>query len=164
VESTVCDEFHLVPGPRLSIELPACSFDSRRDQHNSELILRTLLALKPPQADRMLGITEVDLFIPMLSFVFGQAQLSGTVAVVSAARLRQEFYGFPPEPVLSGQRLVVESVHEIGHTFGLTHCLDRTCPMSLSTSLRALDMKGSSLCVSCRLMLREQLRNIQSQS
>ena len=89
-------------------------------------ILRSLLNLKPEGENRLLGITDVDLFIPMLSFVLGQAQLGGPTAVVSVARLRQEFYGLPPDLPLLRARAVKEAVHEIGHTFGLTHCADST--------------------------------------
>lgn len=158
VEAAVHDEFGFTPGPRLSVPLPSGSFDRHRNQHNSELMLRALLAMKPRTGDRLLGITDMDLFIPMMSFVFGQAQLGGNVAMVSLARLRQDFYGFPPDPRLAEQRLVIEALHEIGHTCGLTHCLDRSCPMSLSTSLRYLDAKGTSLCPACRIMLHEQYR------
>lgn len=164
VETAVYNEFGFTPGPRLSVPLPSGSFDRLRNQYNSELILRALLATKPHTGDRLLGITEVDLFIPMMSFVFGQAQLEGSVAVVSLARLRQDFYGFPPDSRLAAQRLVIEALHEIGHTCGLTHCLDRNCPMSLSTSLRYLDAKGTSLCPACRIMLNEQHHTYQSLS
>ena len=47
---------------------------------------------------RLLGVTERDLFVPVLSFVYGQAQLGGRVAVVSLARLRPEFHGLPGWP------------------------------------------------------------------
>lgn len=154
-ESAVLETFSLAAGQRCFLEIPRESFDNQRGQFSSELFLRAILAMKPPTAMRVLGVTGVDLFIPMMSFVFGQAQLNGSAAVVSTARLRQEFYGFPRDSDLTLHRLAVEAVHEIGHTFGLTHCLDRACPMSLSTSLQLLDRKGTTLCPACRALLRE---------
>ena len=100
-------------------------------------------------ADRVIGITECDLFIPMLTFVFGQAQLNGRVALVSIARLRQEFYGAPSDPGLVGMRLMKEIGHELGHSFGLIHCPDRGCLMSLATSIQEVDRKNSNFCGSC---------------
>ena len=74
----------------------------------------------------------MDLYIPVLTFVFGEAQLSDGGAVVSAHRLRQEFYGMPTDPELLHERLLKESLHELGHTYGLRHCPDYTCVMSSS--------------------------------
>ncbi len=75
---------------------------------------------------RMLGVVAVDLYIPILTFVFGEAQMGGPCAVVSAHRLRQELYGLPPDPELFRQRVLKEAVHELGHTLNLTHCDDYT--------------------------------------
>ena len=133
--------------------LPAEIFDIKRQQYNSENFLRTLLKTHPADSVRLLGVTTVDLFIPMLTFVFGHAQLDGHVAVVSSARLRQEFYGLPADANLTTRRMVKEAVHEIGHTFGLTHCTDKHCPMSLSTSVLSIDTKETRLCVNCRIAL-----------
>ncbi len=142
---------------RLQEELhdPAFAYDGQRRQYSSVLMLRELVRLCPPDARKYLAVTETDLFIPMLSFVYGQAQLQGTVALVSLARLRQEFYGLPPNPVLLLARALKECVHEMGHTFGLIHCKDTTCPMSLSTNIRQLDIKGSQFCRACAIMLQE---------
>lgn len=136
-----------------AIAVPEGIYDPKRNQHNSELLLRYLLAHRPDGVDKLLGMTNIDLFIPMLSFVFGQAQLNGGMAVVSTARLRQEFYHLPPLPTLTMQRLAKEAVHEIGHAFGLTHCVNRGCAMSLSTSLQNLDRKDAALCADCRVLL-----------
>jgi archaemetzincin len=136
---------------------PAFAYDERRGQYSSVLVLRSLLERLPGSTIRLLGITEKDLFIPMLSFVLGQAQLNGPVAIISTARLQQQFYGFPPDPGLLVARAEKEAVHEIGHTFGLTHCADVRCPMSLSNNVRHVDAKGPALCDACAGMLNEHL-------
>ncbi len=41
----------------------------------------------------MLGIVDVDLYVPKLNFVFGETDVAYGVCVISLVRLRQEFYG-----------------------------------------------------------------------
>ena len=98
----------------------------------------------------MLGVCAVDLYIPILTFVFGEAQMGGPCAVVSAHRLRQEFYGLPPDPELFRQRVIKEAVHELGHTLNLTHCEDYRCAMAPSHAVEWIDLKESALCTPCR--------------
>jgi archaemetzincin len=129
---------------------PEFAFDAQRKQYSSVHILRSLVNHSPEHGSRLLGITEVDLFIPMLTFVLGQAQVGGTIALISLARLRQEFYGLPQDHALLLARAAKEAVHEIGHTYGLTHCTDSSCPMSLSNHVRHVDMKEATLCSRCR--------------
>ncbi len=133
------------------------AFDAAREQYNSVLILRDVHRNAPGDAMKVLALTDRDLFIPMLSFVFGQAQLGGTVAIVSVARLRQEFYGLPANPALTLARTVKETIHEVGHTFGLIHCHDPSCPMSLANSVVHADRKGEHLCAACTATLSTSL-------
>jgi archaemetzincin len=99
---------------------------------------------------RMLGISAVDLYIPILTFVFGEAQMGGPCAVISAHRLRQEFYGLTPDHELFRQRVIKEAVHELGHTVNLTHCEDYRCVMASSHAVEWIDLKDSKLCAACR--------------
>jgi archaemetzincin len=92
----------------------------------------------------------VDLYIPILTFVFGEAQVGGPCAVVSLHRLRQEFYGLPEDREILRYRLVKEAVHEIGHTLDLTHCDDYRCAMAPSHAVEWIDLKDSALCASCQ--------------
>ena len=136
-----------------AVEVPAYAFDGHRRQYSSELILRSLVRRAPDDVFRILAVTDVDLFIPMLTFVFGQAQLKGTASVVSTARLCQEFYGLPQSRELMLKRIAKESIHELGHTFGLTHCEDQSCLMSVAVSINQIDAKGEELCDDCSLLL-----------
>jgi archaemetzincin len=124
---------------------PAFAFDPKRNQFYSTAILKKLA----PLPERTLGITAVDLFVPVLSFVFGEAQLDGRAALVSVCRLQQEFYGLPADSALIGERLLKESIHELGHTFGLRHCLSWECAMSSSHAVERIDAKTSELCPAC---------------
>jgi archaemetzincin len=112
-------------------------------------MMKALARCAPNDAARVLGVTEVDLAIPMLTFVFGQAQLDGPVAVLSLCRLRQEFYGLQGEEGLLRERVVKEVLHELGHTFGLTHCVEPKCAMSLATHIGLVDNKEERYCAHC---------------
>jgi len=143
---------------------PAYAFDPQRNQYSSTLVLRDLLGRVPADALRLIAVTERDLFIPMLNFIFGQAQVPGTVAVISAARLRQEFYALRPDAALLRSRGVKEAAHELGHTFGLVHCSDPQCPMSLSANVRQVDAKGAALCGTCSMILQEALAGMRAEA
>lgn len=133
------------------LRLPGLDFayDAGRNQYGSIPALEWLLRVCPADAAKLLAVTERDLFIPVLTFVYGHAQLGGRVAVVSLARLRQEFYGFAPSRPALLQRAVKEALHEAGHMFGLAHCEERECVMALATNIRQIDWKGMAFCARC---------------
>ena len=125
------------------------SRDEGRGQYYSTAILQRLERAADMDA-RILGVTACDLYVPVLTFVFGEAQLDGNCAVVSTARLQEEFYGMPGREELYRERLLKEAAHELGHTFGLRHCADWRCVMSSSHGVERLDVKGADFCSSCR--------------
>jgi archaemetzincin len=129
---------------------PDDSFDPRRQQHSSTRILKWLLESRPRGAGKLVGITDVDLFIPILTFVYGEAQLGGTAAVVSTARLASD-NGFLPGRAQMADRVIKECIHELGHTFGLIHCPRPACVMSRSVNLVQVDAKEPALCHDCRI-------------
>ena len=146
-------EFGETVALQVPAERPAGTLDVRRGQHSSREMLRWLVAHAPPDGTRLLGITDVDLCIPILTFVFGEAQLAGRAAVVSCARLVDD-----DDPGVTTRRLACEAVHELGHTFGLVHCTGTAaaaggagpCVMSRAPSVRAVDAKSGRLCPDCR--------------
>ncbi|HKE20798.1 MAG TPA: archaemetzincin [Bryobacteraceae bacterium] len=125
------------------------ALDTRRSQYSSTAILQRLERSCDPDA-RVLGVAICDLYVPVLTFVFGEAQLDGNCAVVSTARLSDEFYGLPAREDLLRQRLVKEAVHELGHTFGLRHCEDWRCVMTSSHAVERVDVKEADFCPKCR--------------
>ncbi|MDX2150420.1 MAG: archaemetzincin family Zn-dependent metalloprotease [Bryobacteraceae bacterium] len=133
-------------GERLEV---AGTWDEGRRQFASTELLRRVVAALPADGSKIVGVTECDLFIPMLSFLFGQAQVGGPAALVSLARLRPEFYGLAAAPDVVRERARKECFHELGHAFGLVHCEDRECVMSLSTTLAQVDEKGDEYCEGC---------------
>lgn len=128
---------------------PQFAWSEKRGQYYSTLLLESL-ALRAGNSDRVLGITHVDLFVPVLTFVFGEAQLGGPAAVVSTYRLREETYGLPPDPIRLRERVLKEAVHELGHAYGLRHCHQWDCVMASSHSVEAIDIKSAWFCAQCR--------------
>lgn len=137
--------------------IPEGAHNPERDQYDGTIMLRAALDGCPPDATRLLMVTEKDLFIPMLTFIVGQAQLDGTVAIVSLARLRSEFHGLPANRRLLVERYLKEALHELGHTFGLTHCRDKGCVMSLSITTEHIDRKRGEMCHSCHIRVLDKL-------
>jgi len=136
-----------------SIPVPLESFEARRNQYYSTKILKEMLGNVPQDALKLLGVTDKDLCIPILTYVFGEAQVGGTAAVVSLARLRQEHYGLSPDRPLLLERLRKESLHELGHTFGLVHCPLRECVMYLSNTVVDVDTRGRDFCTGCQTVM-----------
>ena len=132
------------------------SFDIRRNQYNSSFILNDLLNVNHTESAKLIGVTSLDLFIPVLTFVFGEAQLDGPTAVVSTHRLRPEYYGLPPDKPLVLLRLQKETVHEIGHTFGLGHCENFNCVLHPSTYVEEIDLKSVNFCDDCKNKLKNK--------
>ena len=128
---------------------PHFAHHPERNQYFSTAIVEHLARMSST-GEVILGVTPLDLYIPILTFVFGEAQLGGRCAVVSSFRLTQEFYGLPPDPALVRERLVKEAIHEVGHTAGLIHCDDYECVMAAAHSVEWLDLKGPRLCGECR--------------
>jgi archaemetzincin len=125
------------------------AYDPGRGQYYSTALLQRMQSLVGDPQTAWLGVTGLDLFIPILTHLFGEAQLGGRCAVVSLHRLREEFYGLPSNPSLLWQRLVKESAHELGHILGLRHCLDWRCVMASTHDVEHLDLKGEEYCPSC---------------
>ena len=132
---------------------PSGTYHSARQQYNSTAILAELLRLDEQAEEKLLGIADVDLFIPILTFVYGEAQLNNRAAVVSVYRLRQEFYGLPGSDSVFYQRCEKEALHELGHTFGLVHCPQFDCLMYYSNSIEQIDLKTNMFCAECHRKL-----------
>ncbi len=154
-------EEELGEAPVILPELDAgAAYDGGRGQTNAVTLLRMLLDTLPrANGDagwrRILGIASVDLYAPVLSFVFGQAQLGGEAAIVSAHRLDDAHYGLPSDPDRLLMRLEKEVWHELGHTFGLRHCHIDACVMRFSSEVEEVDQKEARYCEACASVLRD---------
>jgi len=140
------------------IALPSRAYNPHRGQYLSDFLLIQLRKVSVPEAERLLGVVDVDLYTRGLNFVFGQASLSGREAIISLTRLRQSFYGLPEERELFLERAIKEAVHELGHTYGLGHCPDPLCVMHFSNSLADTDVKKPDFCPRCLKLLERLMR------
>jgi len=135
------------------------AFDAGRSQYHSTPILQRLAEASPPDALKVIALTEVDLFIPILTHVYGEAQLGGKACIVSTYRLDSG-----PEilhhPDVFLDRMIKEAIHELGHTFKLRHCPDAACIMHYCRSEADVDRKSKDLCRYCRVMLDDEVRKI----
>ena len=131
------------------------AYNPDRGQYLAPQLLSTLCNANIKPDDRCLGIVDVDLYAPGLNFVFGQADISSKVAIISLYRLRQERYGLPQDEGLFQERAIKEAVHELGHTYRLSHCPNINCVMHFSNSLADTDIKGTSFCERCQQRLKE---------
>jgi len=143
------------------LPLPSEAFSKTRHQYRSDMLLELIRrkAVTSESFDRFLGIVDVDIFVPRMNFVFGEAECPGKAAVVSLWRLKPEFYKRPPSMEVLVERGTKEAVHELGHTFGLGHCLNPFCVMYFSNSIFETDRKQSLLCSKCHMKVEGQLEN-----
>jgi len=135
---------------------PASAYNATRRQFHSTRILAGLCELPAPAGVKTLGVCDLDLFIPILTFVFGEAQLGNRAALFSVYRLHQPFYGLPADERLFYERCEKEAAHELGHAFGLAHCRDFECVMHFSNSIEQVDLKQSRFCPMCAGLLAGQ--------
>lgn len=142
------------------ITIPLEAYNSTRKQYNSTDILNELLKqTRLLDTDRVIGVTDVDIFAPQLNFVFGEARFPGRVALISIHRLRPEFYGGTSDSKLFETRVLKEAVHELGHTLTLGHCGNSKCVMFFSNSIVDTDAKQTLPCNKCSPKLREAIES-----
>ena len=138
--------------------LPLKTYQVIRHQYDAIKLLEFLLDEVKTDAFRILGVTAKDLCIPILTFVFGDAQVNGKAAIISLFRPRGDADGTMPSQQVLMRRLIMLSLHELGHTFGLEHCRESNCLMKFSSNLEKLDQRPLTLCDYCQIMLNDYFR------
>ncbi len=141
----------------LAVPLPPQVFDLKRNQINALTMLKDLRERSFPHGTRILAVTAVDLFIPIFTFVFGEAQLEEPFAVISLHRLRRHADGTPTPLSLFYERAAKIAVHEIAHTFNLGHCRETDCLMKFMPDLDAIDGQDLMFCPYCERDLRSKI-------
>lgn len=124
-------------------------------------IVSSLKHYLPVDAFCLLAVTMQDLYPdPLWNFVFGQACPEERVAVFSFARYDPAFYGIPRDEgyrTILLRRCCKVVIHEIGHLFGLSHCLFYSCSMNGSNHLQESDARPMHLCPVCLRKLQHSI-------
>ncbi len=135
------------------------AFDRQRRQYYSTLILEVLEQRVPTDALKILAVTREDLFIPILTHVYGEAQLGGRASIISTYRLK-EGMGAGRRDKDYQARVIKEAIHEMGHTFNLRHCKDPGCIMHYCHSVADVDRKSNTLCRYCNILLDDERKRL----
>lgn len=129
-------------------------YDPMRRQYDGNNLLIEIDSIPSTQYIKKVGLFRIDLYIPILTYIFGQAALNGDTGIASLYRLRNEQYGMKRNEDLLFERFTKVVIHELGHTFGLIHCHIPTCVMRSSTYVEDIDQKSHSFCIKCRTEIR----------
>lgn len=130
-------------------------YDPARRQYDGNRLIQFIHTQYGNDNRKTIGLFRVDLFIPILTYIIGQAIYKGNAGVVSLFRLKNELYGLKKDETLLVDRFVKEIIHELGHTYGLTHCISPACVMRSSTYIEDIDQKEGRFCTKCREKLAE---------
>ncbi len=125
-------------------------YDPGRRQYDGTRLLKDVGLTVSAGSIKTLGLFNVDLYIPILTYIFGQAYLNGHAGIASTYRLKNELYGMRQDENLLRERFKKVCIHELGHAFGLIHCHTQTCVMKSSTYVEDIDLKRRNFCVKCR--------------
>lgn len=136
-----------------SLPVPKYAFNPTRAQYHSAAILKRVETLRVTEWDSAIGIVDVDLFVPEVPFIFGEADRSTRSAIISLTRLRPESGSAESRRELTFKRLMSETIHQIGMIRGLAHCPNNRCVMFFSATVQDTDKKGMSFCANCRKRL-----------
>lgn len=144
------------------LPVPAGAFDKKRNQYSSSVILDEVKAYAAKREDfhSVLGVVDVDIFLPGLNYVFGEAYTPGRAALISLWRLKPQFYGDKADMAVYLLRSLKEAVHELGHSLGLRHCSRSLCVMHFSNSIFDTDKKQRLLCDQCYLQAAIAISNL----
>ena len=154
IEYDIIQEFHSqVTSKEQKIELEEF-YDQNRRQYDGNRLLKVIDELEYPDNVKKMGLFRVDLYIPILTYIFGQAIYRGNSGIVSLYRLRNEQYGLESDNELLTSRFRKVILHELGHTFGLKHCIVPNCVMRSSTYVEDIDQKQRHFCTKCQQILR----------
>lgn len=135
------------------------ALDPARDQYNSTLILEKISREATTDTLKILAISDVDLFIPILTYVFGEAQLGGKACIISIFRLQENLVSLN----INGRfqdRVAKEAIHELGHTFNLRHCPDHSCSMHYCRNIEDVDKKSAQFCRYCNVLYEDELKKL----
>jgi len=146
---------HILP----SFQNPTYAYDQKRGQYNAATILKAFKSMTFDESlDKVIGIMNVDLFIPIFTHVLGEANEGGRYALASLYRLGKATDRLSASMDQIIERLVKVAIHELGHLFNMAHCLNKHCLMHYSGNLPELDTTSLAFCDFCSEFLAYSIR------
>jgi len=139
------------------MEHPMYAYNERRHQYDAGAMITAMESLSFPQCDKIVGVVDLDLFIPIFAHVFGEARQGGRAALVSISRLKPPSLTSQEALNLQMERAAKVALHELCHLYDLHHCMEGLCLMHFSGGLEDLDQTPLYLCRYCSLYLRDAL-------
>jgi archaemetzincin len=133
--------------------LPSSAYAPQRQQYDAAALLKHLDGQRAEATlKKTIAVTAVDIFVPIFSYVFGEARLGGASALVSIYHLSDDL-GKNASKTTAAElylRAVKVALHELGHLFSMPHCEDHRCLMHYADSLEAIDGTPLQFCRYCR--------------
>lgn len=139
-------------------EPPNDALDERRLQYNAAIIIETMEAIQFGNHDKVIGVLNKDLFIPIFTHVFGEARQGGKCGLISLYRLTKNPDGSTPPKSIIHERAAKVALHELGHLLDLLHCGHKKCLMHFSGGVDEVDEMSLDLCEYCSIYLQDKLR------
>ena len=140
-----------------AVGAPEYAMDAGRLQYDAGKIVSHLERQPIDGYEKILAVLSLDLFVPIFTFVFGESRQGGRAGIVSLCRLGRNPDGSEPPAPVSYERMAKVGLHELGHLYHLSHCLDAGCLMHFCGGLGELDETPLRFCRYCRLFIRESM-------
>lgn len=139
--------------PKKAVNIPKLAYNELVGKHLTQPFFDLGMEMKnkaerviAEEIKKVLVLTDVDIYDPPYIELYGQADDS--IALVSIFRLKNKATN---TKLL--ERTIKESVHELGHTFGLKHCKNKNCVMNFSVNEYDIDDKAQFFCKTCSKVL-----------
>ncbi|MFP4225200.1 MAG: zinc metallopeptidase [Desulfobacterales bacterium] len=147
------------------LELPTCflpqmalppeCLDERRGQYDAARLINCLNGRSFAGCTKVLALLDADLFVPIFTHIFGEAQQGGSHAVISLFRLQYMENGAKSTDADFYERAAKVALHELGHLLDLFHCPDSACIMHFSGTIETLDTISMGFCPYCQSYLKQ---------
>lgn len=135
---------------------------TQKKQWKTRDILPWMKNKVPADAFAVLAVTMTDLYPDeSWNFVFGEASYKERVGVFSFARYHPSWMNQPTEAAtetLVLRRAAKVLTHEMGHMFGIAHCIYFECNMNGANHLAEADATPMHLCPVCLRKLHHAIR------
>ena len=158
ISTYITDYSNFTPHILPPLEHPEYAYDERRFQYDAGIIIESLESKQFNDYEKVIGVFDMDIFIPIFMHVFGEARQGGKFALVSLFRLRKNPDGSIPADELVYERTAKVALHELGHLFNLLHCENKRCLMHFAGSVAELDEIPPDLCEYCTIYMQDELR------